>query len=207
VLQGTALTGGQGDPLVSQRGAVMATPSDAGDRTRPISTAQQAVAVHHDRREATARRKFSVIDDRRHSERPPPSQPSSPFRGQGSDFVAHLALAMSRYARDLRRDRLPVPPAIDELAALLMTCARSCPTTTQVDDEESTTQDVAMAGPLLITKAEAGEYLSVSIRTVERLISAGKLPLVHVEGAARLRGDRCRGVRPVAGSGWADSVS
>ena len=44
-----------------------------------------------------------------------------------------------------------------------------------------------MAGPLLITKAEAGEYLRVSIRTIERLISAGKLPLVHVEGAARLR--------------------
>ncbi len=165
----------------------MATPSDAGGRTRPVSTAQLDVAVHHDRREATARRKLIVIDDRRHSERPPPSRPGSPFRDQASGFLAHLALAMSRYARDLRRDRLPVPPSIDELAALLMSCARSCPPTTQVDDEESTTEDVAVAGPLLITKAEAGEYLRVSIRTVERLISAGKLPLVHVEGAARLR--------------------
>ena len=61
------------------------------------------------------------------------------------------------------------------------------PPTTQMDDEESTTQDGTVAGPLLITKAEAGKYLSVSIRTVERLISGGKLPLVHVEGAARLR--------------------
>ncbi|HSU12368.1 MAG TPA: helix-turn-helix domain-containing protein [Pseudonocardia sp.] len=101
--------------------------------------------------------------------------------------MAHLALAMTRYARDLRRDRLSVPPMIDELAALLRSCARSCPPTTRMDDEESTTQDGTVAGPLLITKAEAGEYLSVSIRTVERLISGGKLPLVHVEGAARLR--------------------
>jgi excisionase family DNA binding protein len=40
---------------------------------------------------------------------------------------------------------------------------------------------------LLITKAEAAEQLGISVRTVERLIAAGRLPLVHVEGAARLR--------------------
>jgi hypothetical protein len=27
----------------------------------------------------------------------------------------------------------------------------------------------------------------VSVRTIERLVAAGRLPLVHVEGAARLR--------------------
>ena len=40
---------------------------------------------------------------------------------------------------------------------------------------------------LLITKADAAEQLGISVRTVHRLIAAGKLPLVHVEGAARLR--------------------
>jgi excisionase family DNA binding protein len=40
---------------------------------------------------------------------------------------------------------------------------------------------------LLITKAEAAEQLGVSVRTVARLIAAGRLPLVHVEGAARVR--------------------
>jgi len=40
---------------------------------------------------------------------------------------------------------------------------------------------------LLITKGDAAELLGVSLRTLERLISAGRLPLVHVEGAARVR--------------------
>ena len=40
---------------------------------------------------------------------------------------------------------------------------------------------------MLITKSEAAEQLGVSLRTIERLISAGRLPLVHVEGAARVR--------------------
>lgn len=40
---------------------------------------------------------------------------------------------------------------------------------------------------LLITKSDAAEQLGVSLRTIERLISSGRLPLVHVEGAARVR--------------------
>ena len=44
-----------------------------------------------------------------------------------------------------------------------------------------------MSGRLLLTKNEAAEQLGVSVRTIERLISAGRLPLVHVEGAARVR--------------------
>jgi excisionase family DNA binding protein len=44
-----------------------------------------------------------------------------------------------------------------------------------------------VSGRLLITKNEAAEQLGVSLRTIERLIAAGRLPLVHVEGAARVR--------------------
>jgi excisionase family DNA binding protein len=40
---------------------------------------------------------------------------------------------------------------------------------------------------LLVTKRDAAEQLGVSLRTIERLIAAGRLPLVHVEGAARVR--------------------
>ena len=36
-------------------------------------------------------------------------------------------------------------------------------------------------------KSEAAEQLGVSLRTIERLISAGRLPVVHVGGAARVR--------------------
>jgi excisionase family DNA binding protein len=44
-----------------------------------------------------------------------------------------------------------------------------------------------VSGRLLLTKSEAAEQLGVSVRTIERLISAGRLPLVHVGGAARVR--------------------
>jgi excisionase family DNA binding protein len=44
-----------------------------------------------------------------------------------------------------------------------------------------------VADRLLVTKAEAAERLSVSVRTIERLVAAGRLPLVHVESAARFR--------------------
>jgi excisionase family DNA binding protein len=44
-----------------------------------------------------------------------------------------------------------------------------------------------VSGRLLITKGEAAEQLGVSLRTIERLIAAGQLPLVHVAGAARVR--------------------
>ena len=40
---------------------------------------------------------------------------------------------------------------------------------------------------LLVTKAEAAELLGVSVRTVERLIAHGQLPLLHIERASRLR--------------------
>ena len=46
---------------------------------------------------------------------------------------------------------------------------------------------LTVSGRLLITKSEAAEQLGVSLRTIERLIAAGHLPLVHVEGAARVR--------------------
>jgi len=44
-----------------------------------------------------------------------------------------------------------------------------------------------VAGQLLVSKAEAAERLCVSVRTIERLVAAGQLRMVHVERAARLR--------------------
>jgi excisionase family DNA binding protein len=40
---------------------------------------------------------------------------------------------------------------------------------------------------LLVTKNEAAERLGVSVRTIERLVAAGRLPQVHVERLARFR--------------------
>jgi excisionase family DNA binding protein len=76
---------------------------------------------------------------------------------------------------------------VDELAAFLTLYVRSRQAATAADGDYETLQDMPAVRRLLITKAEAGEQLGVSVRTVERLISSGRLPLVHVEGAARLR--------------------
>jgi excisionase family DNA binding protein len=104
-----------------------------------------------------------------------------------SAVLTHLALAITRYVRQLRKDELPVPPMIDELAAFLTLYVRTRQAVTGVDGDYGTPHDVPVVRRLLITKAEAAEQLGISVRTVERLISAGRLPLVHVEGAARLR--------------------
>jgi excisionase family DNA binding protein len=104
-----------------------------------------------------------------------------------SAVLPHLALAITRYVRQLRKDEIPVPPMIDELAAFLTLYVRTRHAVTGVDRTHGTSQDVPVLRRLLITKAEAADQLGVSVRTVERLISAGRLPLVHVEGAARLR--------------------
>ena len=105
-----------------------------------------------------------------------------------SAVLTHLALAITRYVRQLRKDELPVPPMIDELAAFLTLYVRTRQAVTGVDGDYGTPHDVPVMMPrLLITKAEAAEQLGISVRTVERLIAAGRLPLVHVEGAARLR--------------------
>lgn len=45
----------------------------------------------------------------------------------------------------------------------------------------------AVVSALLVTKREAATMLGVSVRTVERLIASGRLPVVHVEGASRIR--------------------
>ncbi len=102
-----------------------------------------------------------------------------------SAVLTHLALAITRYIRQLRKDEIPVPPMIDELAAFLTQYVRTRQAVTSVNSDFATSQERVVR--LLITKAEAADQLGVSVRTVERLISAGRLPLVHVEGAARLR--------------------
>ena len=164
----------------------MTTASNIAGQIPPTPTGRLS-AARHDVRHASATRRISAVDDRRHSERPPPREPGSLCRDQPSEFLTHLALALTRHARRLRQDRLSVPPAIDELASVLVHCARTRPAATWMDDEELATPTGAVARRLLVTKAEAAEYLSVSVRTIERLVAAGQLPLLHIEGASRLR--------------------
>jgi excisionase family DNA binding protein len=121
----------------------------------------------------------AVRDHRRRVVTTPEETPSA--------VLTHLALAINRYVRQLRKEGLPVPSMVEELGAFLTMYVRTRQAETGVNGDYGTPQDVPVVRRLLITKAEAAEQLGVSVRTVARLIAAGRLPLVHVEGAARVR--------------------
>jgi excisionase family DNA binding protein len=110
---------------------------------------------------------------------------------QLGELMEHLALALATHVRDRRQDALPVPQSVEELAAVLVRCVQMRPVTTPAGLEWTVRSRVAQADQvterLLVTKAEAAELLGVSVRTVERLIAHGQLPLLHIERASRLR--------------------
>lgn len=121
----------------------------------------------------------------------PLTKSGSPNGAQVSELLEHLAVAMTRHVRHLRQDAILVPPSIDELTTILVRCVQTRPAATPVEPVWTTgnraAQDDQVVRRLLVTKAEAADLLGVSIRTVERLIAGGQLPLLHIERASRLR--------------------
>jgi excisionase family DNA binding protein len=106
---------------------------------------------------------------------------------QPPELVRHLAVALSRHVRDLRRAGTFIPAEVEELATFLAQAVRSRPQATPVADVTEAEHPPPVVERLLVTKGEAAERLGVSVRTIERLVSARRLPLVHVERAARFR--------------------
>ena len=104
------------------------------------------------------------------------------------ELVRHLAVALSLHVRNLRQLGAAVPAEVEDLAGFLTRCVRTRPRATPVvDGGGDAAHSRRVAERLLVTKGEAAERLSVSVRTIERLVAAGRLPLVHVERAARFR--------------------
>jgi excisionase family DNA binding protein len=101
-----------------------------------------------------------------------------------AELIAHLVIALSRYRRQLRAEGGRVPTQIEDLVTFLADRVRAGQV---VPTLGAASAPSAVPRRLLITKRDAAEQLGVSLRTIERLISAGRLPLVHVEGAARVR--------------------
>jgi excisionase family DNA binding protein len=101
-----------------------------------------------------------------------------------AELIAHLVIALSRYHRQLRAEGGRVPAQIEDLVTFLADRVRAGQV---VPTLGAASAPSAVPRRLLITKRDAAEQLGVSLRTIERLISAGRLPLVHVEGAARVR--------------------
>ena len=119
---------------------------------------------------------------------PPPGLPGSgEGDGRAPELVRHLTAALSLHVRNLRQTGAAVPAEVEDLAGFLTRCVRMRPNATPVDGGSDAAHSRRVADRLLVTKGEAAERLSVSVRTIERLVAAGRLPLVHVERAARFR--------------------
>jgi excisionase family DNA binding protein len=112
----------------------------------------------------------------------------APSRGlPPTELMAHLVIALSKYHRLLRMNGGRVPAEIEDLVLVLTDRAGGLHPVPLLDHCRAAAASSVMPRRLLVTKSEAAEQLCVSLRTLERLISAGRLPLVHVEGAARVR--------------------
>lgn len=120
---------------------------------------------------------------------------SIPSSGAGSfyetqwapEVLKHLSRALSVHVRRLHQEGLPVPREVEELAVFLARLARIRQDPPAPAGELERVHDARMPDRLLVTKAEAAERLGVSVRTIERLVAAGRLPQVHVERLARFR--------------------
>ena len=103
------------------------------------------------------------------------------------ELLRHLTFALSGHVRRMRQEGLAVPREVEDLKSLLVQIARIRQGATPLADGRDTGQYASMPDRLLITKGEVAERLSVSVRTIERLVATGRLPQVHVEHSARFR--------------------
>lgn len=124
-----------------------------------------------------------------HSEDP---TPTPALRAVGDlnqipDLVRHLTFALSAYVRRSHHEGLLVPREVEQLTSFLAHIARTRQYPPIYADGRETRHDAHMPDRLLITKGEVAERLSVSVRTIERLVATGRLPQVYVERSARFR--------------------
>lgn len=120
----------------------------------------------------------------RHLERPAlRHQPS----GSTLEVIVHLALALSAHERRARAEGTTLPNVVTDLTQILLECARVRQGASPVDAVRTGINDPAVTSPLLVSKGDAARLLSVSLRTVDRLISSGRLPVIHIDGASRIR--------------------
>jgi excisionase family DNA binding protein len=120
-----------------------------------------------------------------------PGKTTAPQRNCGgqppAELIAHLTVALSRYLRQLRGGGGRVPVQVEALVTFLTDTVSARRDLTVLDSWGAASDHAIMPRRLLLTKSDAAKLLGISLRTIERVISAGRLPLVHVEGAARVR--------------------
>jgi excisionase family DNA binding protein len=98
-----------------------------------------------------------------------------------------MSLTLCGLVRRMHQEGQPVPREVEELTTFLVYLARLRLDPSATAGELGSAHDTGVPDRLLVTKGEAAERLGVSIRTVERLVAAGRLRQVHVERLARFR--------------------
>ena len=105
-------------------------------------------------------------------------------RADRAELGRHLAAAVAQHVRRLRGDGVGPPAGVVELAAEAARDGLERPGPDNVDDTAPAEHGVPVA-PLLVDYRTAGDVLSVSERTVRRLVAARRLPAVRVDGGSR----------------------
>ena len=95
----------------------------------------------------------------------------------------HLAAALKAHIRELRRDGVPVPSSLADLASVCATGGQQRP----AFDNPRDTGDHPGMDQLAVDYRDAAARLGISDRSVRRLVAEGTLPAVEVAGCARIR--------------------
>lgn len=100
-------------------------------------------------------------------------------------LAGHLATAVRAHRQWAARVSLPAPPELAELERIFTETAngRQQPS---VLDELAALRDRPPVAARLLDYRSVADGLSVSVRTVERLVAAGQLRTVRVGGASRV---------------------
>lgn len=103
----------------------------------------------------------------------------------------HVAAAIRDHVRRLRRDRVPIPPELRQLAeALIAACpARSSQEQTSSHPAPRAWQPAAgtPAEPFMLRAPDAAALLGFSPRTLARKVAAGEIPSVKDGRSRRYR--------------------
>lgn len=102
-------------------------------------------------------------------------------------LFGHVAAAMDRYVRELKRDGVTPPLEVLAVAEFLADCVTVRQDATPLGDTRPLVDAGVMKEHPLLTKREAAEALRRSPRTIERLIASGTLTAVKVEGSTLIR--------------------
>lgn len=105
------------------------------------------------------------------------------------EVFAHLAVALTRYEKESRREGVMVPAELVAMRAFFIDCATVRQDATGLAGIANPVDAEGMKEHPMLTKREAAASLRCSTRTVDRLIAAGHLSAVKVEGATRVRRD------------------